>query len=225
METVFGHFAPHIYDRDLNESVFRRLRAQMVRTPDIHGRCAVVGSSTTLLKQPEGQRIDEAHTVIRVNSLPIMPEYFAQYTGNRTDVLFSTYDSYVHRNISNIPATTIFYCHIKKTGAGIQACWRRVSRDGAYRVSPGFVRFIKNSFRLYPWPSAGFMAFATAAVLCDTVHLYGFGQDQAFSNCSHYYNAYKGHATICSHQETQNRMRNSAAGIENYEDSLAQFQP
>lgn len=186
MQQAFGEYAPDVYARDnLNASHFQDLKAYMRFTPTFKGTCAVVGSSSSLLKSADGALIDSADTVVRVNAVPKLPELYAAYTGKRTDVLVTHFDKHVHRKSFTVIPPTVYYC-ISATMS--RACWNNVRKDGMFRVSPRLVRRVRRSHGLWPWPSTGFIAFEVANMLCDEVRLYGFGIDPLFSNCSHYYN-------------------------------------
>jgi len=214
MEEAFGGWAPDVYElNNLNASQFKQVKAQMRITPQFKGLCAVVGSSSSLLKTAEGALIDSADTVVRVNALPKLPDLFAAYTGKRTDVLVSTFDLHIHTVDLNPFPAMVFYCHTRSFS---RACWNGVSKDGMFRVCPRFVRRVRRSHGLLPWPSTGFIAFELANVLCDEVHVYGFGIDPLFSNCSHYYNAIKGDPSRCGIRGIGNRLGNSFAEHHNY---------
>jgi hypothetical protein len=211
MQQAFGEFAPDVYSPlRLNASYFQQLRAQMRIAPTFKGSCAVVGSSSSLLKTAYGELIDSADTVVRVNALPKLPHLYAAYTGKRTDVLVSTFDRHVHTTDLNV--TMVFYCHTSMSSG----CWNRVIEDGMYRVCPRFVHRIRKSHGLRPWPSSGFIAFELANVFCDEVWAYGFGIDPLFSNCSHYYNVFEGNPARCIYPLLGNRLRNSEKNHDRY---------
>jgi hypothetical protein len=208
MQEAFGQFAPGIYSPTyLNESQFQQLRAQMRIVPNFKGSCAVVGSSSTLLKSTDGSLIDSADTVVRVNELPKLPHLYAAYTGKRTDVLVSHYARHVHNvsQLKSLPAV-VFYCINKMFSS---TCWNAVREDGMFRVCPRFVRRVRRSTGLLPWPSTGLIAFELANVMCDEVRAYGFGIDPLFSNCSHYYNVRQGDPSRCGMKGLQGRVRSS----------------
>jgi hypothetical protein len=52
--------------------------------PKVHGTCAVVGSSGTLLRHKHGKEIDKAAKVLRFNLAPI--KGFGKHVGERTDI-------------------------------------------------------------------------------------------------------------------------------------------
>jgi len=195
MQEAFGEFVPGVYAQsNLHDAPhFQYLREHMRFAPPFKGSCAVVGSSSSLLKSADGALIDSADTVVRINSAPNLQRY-AAYTGNRTDVFVTHFDKHVHNTVDLIPPT-VFYC-ISATMS--RMCWDRVREDGMYRVGPRFIRRVRQSHGLMPWPSTGFIAFELANVLCDEVRAYGFGIDPLFSNCSHYYNVDRGDPARCT---------------------------
>jgi hypothetical protein len=217
MQEAFGQFAPEVYSRRfLDAFQFQQLRAQMRIVPKFKGSCAIVGSSSTLLKSADGALIDSADTVVRVNALPKLPHLYATYTGNRTDVLVSHFDKAVHNasKLASFPGVVfVFYCISKTMSA---SCWHAVRQDGMYRVCPRFVRRVQRSSGLFPWPSSGFIAFELANLLCDEVRAFGFGIDPLFSNCSHYYNALQDDSSRCVKNGLTDWTRNANAGHQVY---------
>ena len=203
-EAAFSSYVPGMYK--FNEAVFRDLRAHMRVAPAFTGTCAVVATSSTLLKRTDGARIDKAHTVIRVNSIPMLPHLFRAHTGSRTDVLVTTFDRWTHTNLtSHAQPVRVFYC----VNRHVDRCWTAARNDGLFRVSPGFVRTVQRMHGIRRWPSTGLVALSLANVLCDRVEAYGVGIDSTFSNCSHYYNADGGDPAICTHQVKEVHMRNT----------------
>jgi hypothetical protein len=187
-EAAFGDWADGMHSPTtvLDHSRFLQLREQMHIVPPFRGRCAVVGSSSSLLGRAEGARIDSADTVVRVNTPPVVPERWSNYTGTRTDVIVAAFQHDMYRLEDAVrPPARVYWCqsyHESRT------CWEQVSKDHLYRASPGFVRRVRHSHGIVRWPSSGFIAFELANLLCNQTELFGFGMDPLVSNCTHYYN-------------------------------------
>jgi hypothetical protein len=181
-EAAFGDWADgmHSPTKVLNYSRFLQLREQMQIMPPFKGRCAVVGSSSALLARAEGARIDSADTVVRVNTLPVVPERWSNYTGIRTDVIVGAFqhDMY-HLEDAARPPARVYWCQSYHES---RACWELVNKDHLYRASPGFVRRVRRSHGMVRWPSSGFIAFELANLLCEETELFGFGMDPLVSN-------------------------------------------
>ena len=180
MDLING-YSTGVYYKSFTHSVHTSIVRNMSDFPVVGKRCAVVGTSSSLLKHNQGKKIDAHDTVIRVNSVPLLKQY-AKYTGFRDDIRVSTYPMYPKqgKNVS-----VVYYCHIPWYPS---TCWRATHIDHRPRLSPRFVHQVKQSHGLRKWPTTGMIAFEVANRLCERVTLYGFGIDTSFSNCSHYYN-------------------------------------
>lgn len=174
-------FAPSVYYKSLTASRHHacivNASTSVVLFPTQRS-CAVVGSSSTLLKRATGTEIDSHDVVFRANTFPLHRR-FLPYTGNRTTVTVTTHSRHIH-----LPRESIVYCHMPWFGR----CWRDAPADGRPRVSPALIAHVKHRYGLRKWPSTGFLAVALADLLCARVSLYGFHSDPNYSNCSHYYN-------------------------------------
>lgn len=181
-EAAFSSYVPGVYK--FNESVFRELRAHMRVAPAFTGTCAVVATSSTLLKRTDGARIDRAHTVIRVNSIPMLPHLFRAHHTPEAEPTSSSPRSTDGRTPTSPPTRNRSVYFTASTGTSTGA-GQRPEHDGLFRVSPGFVRTVQRMHGIRRWPSTGLIALSRANVLCDRVEAYGFGIDSTFSNCSH----------------------------------------
>ena len=166
--------------------------------------CAVVGSSSTLLKHRDGSRIDGYSAVIRANSYPITRDDFA-FTGSKTSLVVSTFPSSMQHE------AVVFYCNTRWVGI----CWHSTRRDGRPRLSPALVTRVRQRYGVTRWPSTGLMAIALAQVLCKNISTFGFGIDRTFSNCSHFYNTRKDDVRNCT-LPNKTMFRNSQSRYSDY---------
>ena len=144
---------------------------------NVYNTCAVVGSSSRLLRTAEGVRIDAHTAVIRANDYPIVK--YASFLGRKTSLVISTFSRHLKPN-----SATIYYCHTR----WVHPCWYNVYRDKFPRLSPKFIMDVKRAYGISQWPTTGFLAIAFARIVCKTTTIFGFGIDPSFSNCTHYYN-------------------------------------
>lgn len=171
-------------------------RAAVARQPAsaIEGRtCAVVGSSSSLLRTRHGAEIDGAEIVMRINGAPTPAALQAQL-GRRTSLYLSTFPGLrpVKRKMHK-PAhldlfgavPVLFYCHVPY----LTTCWTNVLSDRFERISPLFVERVRHAINISRWPSTGAIAIAFALHMCASVRLYGFGGQQRVGNaeCAKYY--------------------------------------
>ena len=184
MDLMFG-YATGPYAKSLTRDVHSSIVKNMSDFPSVGKNCAVVGTSSSLLRRKLGKQIDAHDTVIRVNSVPLLEQY-NKYTGIRDDIRVSTYPMLPKESEG---VRVVYYCHIPWYPS---ACWYKTHIDHRPRLSPMFVQQVKQSHALKKWPTTGLMAFEVANRLCEHVTLYGFGIDTSFSNCSHYYNTQPG---------------------------------
>ena len=202
LEAMISGYNPDVYDRRLTRERYDNLTAAAREKAEVYSRllparatCAVVGSSSTLLKAERGREIDRADVVIRINSAPLEP-MFAAFTGSRETLRVSTYSGApsVCDQAAREGRACLYYCHT----AWLGGCWLQARVDGVPRLSPRFVVQVARSHslasgtehapELHHWPSTGLIAFEVANRLCRRVFTYGFGIDTNFSNCTHYYN-------------------------------------
>lgn len=176
--SIFANYAPGIYN--MNETHYWEHVAHMARFDKTWDRCAVVGTSSVLLKVPLGKYIDGFDAIFRVNDAPI-DDAFVRFTGARDHIRVGTHP------MSSKSKHTIYYCHIRWYPT---QCWSKTAVDHHPRVSPSFVRTVKRSHNLQKWPTSGLIAYEIANRLCNSIKVFGFGIDPSFSNCSHYYNTY-----------------------------------
>lgn len=202
LEAMISGYNPDVYDRRLTRERYDNLTAAAREKAEVFSQllparatCAVVGSSSTLLKVERGREIDRADVVIRINSAPLEP-MFAAFTGSRETLRVSTYsgEGSVCDQAAREGRACLYYCHT----AWLGGCWLQARVDGVPRLSPRFVVQVARSHslasstehapELHHWPSTGLIAFEVANHLCRRVFTYGFGIDTGFSNCTHYYN-------------------------------------
>ena len=99
----------------------------------VHRSCAVVGSSSSLLRAQNGPAIDSADFIIRVNNAPL-PRRFVPHLGRRTSLTIRTFgDTFPHPTLASMRshapisheatedhgAPTLFYCHVPY----LSRCW------------------------------------------------------------------------------------------------------
>lgn len=140
-------------------------------------RCAVVGSSSSLLQHTFGYEIDRADWVIRINDAPT-PVSLHAYVGRRTDVVVKTHETLTHlEGFHALPAQAgvlrVYYCHVP----WVSRCWMEAAHDGYERLSPRLITWARQSIRTLRWPTSGAMAIALSLHLCNSTRLYGFGPD------------------------------------------------
>lgn len=177
-ESLFKYY-PNVYK--FHENNYSELvKETKFEDVPVQDECAVVGTSSTLLEQPNGKIID-SYFVIRVNGVP--PEsLFLNYTGKRDDIHVGTYP--VNRN--HLTKRIIVYCHVSWFPS---KCWNSIKTDKNYRISPYLVYKTRKKYKLNKkFPTSGLIAIEFANSMCNKVHLFGFGINTSFSNCSHYYN-------------------------------------
>ena len=208
MNTAFQHYNAQIHP-DLTETMFLSF-TQHYNMSGFHrltfDTCAVVGSSSTLLKVKDGDVIDNHTVVFRVNGFPFQKKLQA-FTGKKTSITFTS-------NAKVSDGRTVVYCLVPWVGS----CWWDTKHDHHPRLSPGFVKYVKQRYNLKKWPSTGLMAVAFAQTVCNTIDTFGFGIDPLFSNCSHYYNVnLKTHAR-CIHPKRV-FYRNTQRNYNSYKDS------
>lgn len=184
MDEAFEHYSHGIYPW-MNASTHRGFWAAFdlsaVQGLDF-STCAVVGSSSTLLRHRQGARIDSYSAVIRSNSYPL-DAIFAQHVGTQTSLTVATYSRFAKPR-----RATIFYCLVRHR----DSCWTRSPSDRVPRLSPRLIARTMREYNLTRRPSAGMMSVALARRLCKNVTTFGFGIDASFSNCTHYYNVVSG---------------------------------
>lgn len=203
---MFSAYAPGVYD--MNQTQHRRHVTEMTNLDENWSRCAIVGSSSVLLKTPMGKYIDGFDAIFRVNDAPIDAE-FLNYTGVREHIRIGTYP------IKTKAIRTIYYCHTRWYPT---RCWLTTSVDHFPRVSPAFVRTVRRSHNLRKWPTSGLIAYEVANRLCESIEVFGFGIDPSFSNCSHYYNTDRADVRKCVYRYGL-RLRNSMRAYKKYEKS------
>lgn len=99
---MFANYAPGVYD--MNETHYWKHVAHMAKFDDTWDRCAVVGTSSVLLKAKLGKYIDGFDAIFRVSDAPI--DYaFVDFTGARNHIRVGTYP--MRSNAEH----TIYYCH------------------------------------------------------------------------------------------------------------------
>jgi hypothetical protein len=216
---VDGGFAPedevHAYSQPSLSTV---LAWQLASAQQPVGRavsCAVVGSSSSLLEASEGEAIDKAEWVIRVNNAPAGPrcwkrgrdqgqvtvcdgEADRKHIGSRTTFYVNTFqdvrvlNATLHLRSSTRPAPrtwgearVVYYCHVPWPSR----CWDNAMSDGSQRLSPRLVAQAKRSMGLsrHRWPSTGSMAIMFALHHCHSVQIYGFDRTPAENLCAKYY--------------------------------------
>lgn len=184
MDEAFEHHSLEIYpwmNASSHRDFWTAFNLSYIRGLDF-STCAVVGSSSALLKHKQGARIDGHSVVIRANSYPF-GAMFAQHVGARTSLTVATYSRFAKPR----PAT-IFYCLVRHR----DSCWARSLSDRVPRLSPGLIARTMREYDLSRRPSAGMMSVALARRLCKNLTMFGFGIDASFSNCTHYYNVVSG---------------------------------
>ena len=169
---------------------------QLVPSPRAPARgraasCAVVGSSGSVLDRMDGDTIDAADVVIRVNAAPT-PWTLRRHVGARTTFYLNAYLPGVRSprgrgSVSSFPGgrvgptPVVFYCQ----NLWVAECWSRIAHDGAERVSPRLVADAAARLRLTAKaPTSGFVALILALHLCNHTRAYGFGGG---SRCARYY--------------------------------------
>ena len=189
MDVVFRSFDNSIYSK-MTPSLYNNF-VQNYNFSSFHNlsfeSCAVVGSSSTLLKKPEGQYIDSHTFVIRTNGFPYSKQY-EPFLGSKISLVLTAGTKHTRGSNKNF-----VYCLVPWVGS----CWWDSLRDHLPRISPGFVKRVKKMLKLRMWPSTGLMAVSFARLFCKSVNTFGFGIDQTFSNCSHYYNVDTVNFTRC----------------------------
>jgi hypothetical protein len=169
-------------------------------SPALHSwsNCSVVGSSGILLHREQGQMIDSANAVIRVNTGPV--HGFEQHVGRRTTMRLWGFlpppGGYNAENASHAasdrhatgPANgvdgqdgaLIVYCQPVKWLSG---CWTAITHRPVPRVSPLVWERVRAHMRLATgrktegkFPSTGAIAIWIARQLCRKVHVFGFGE-------------------------------------------------
>ena len=151
-----------------------------------HGRgrirsCAVVGSSSVLLRSEHGREIDEAEWVIRMNDAPT-PAHLRAHVGSRTSIHINVGSTLrmtgegkpVRTNRLRNGTRVVYYC--RGHGAAVANCWSGTAHDDGVveRLSPRLVAWARQSIRTLKWPTSGAMAVAMALHVCDRTRLYGF---------------------------------------------------
>lgn len=207
-ESLFKYY-PNIYN--FHKSKYGEL-VKEIKFEDIpiQDDCAVVGTSSTLLEQPKGRIID-SYFVIRVNGVP-SESLFLNYTGKRNDIHVGTYPV----NPKHLTKRTVVYCHVSWFPS---KCWNRIKTDKNYRISPYLVYKTRKQYRLNKkFPTSGLIAVEFAKSMCNKVHLFGFGINTSFSNCSHYYNVQNlKNPNKCSYSKKYGgKTNNSPAFYEDY---------
>ena len=184
----------------LCELFFERLAHATVDAPRRFGTCAVVGSGGTLSGSGSGEAIDAHDAVIRFNGAPI--ESFAADVGRRTTVWVVAGMHLIQPARVKPPQLVALYCSNAWLGSchfGLLAARRKVgsvmlinpqlaSDTAALPLGDGPAARVSANGRTRP--SAGLMGVALAAKLCDSVRLYGFGNDShpnSSGACRHYY--------------------------------------
>ena len=210
MEDVFRRYHPITY-KSMRADVYENMTLsskteyeKIEQTVKANLSCAVVGTSSTLLKKKYGKEIDASDIVFRINNIKLLNTY-AEYTGQREDIRIATYPF----KMQNV--TLIYYCHVPWFPS---VCWTRSTLDRKLRISPFFVFHVKRSHGLLKWPTTGLVAYEVANALCSTVKTYGFGIS-AISNCSHFYNVDL-KTWKCGHMYGGAKMRNSPSMYKNY---------
>ena len=132
-------------------STLQEWRTQSGMKPMGHPqRCAVVGSSFSLLKAWGGPEIDSADWVIRVNNAPA-PAHQAGRLGSKTSLTLNVFPELYFLNASRHlrgrlrpPAPTVdgarvlYYCHTP----WVSRCWDNAAVDREQRLSPRFVAHV-----------------------------------------------------------------------------------
>jgi len=179
-----------------------RFHAKILAAPPGQRRCAVVGSSATLLGAALGSEIDGADFVLRVNSAPTAG--FEADVGRRTSLRIVTLLPFRHlRYCSHVTegerrrqcggqtadAPMVVYCNTPWRGA----CWSDIADDPVPRASPAIVERTRAlaKLRAAVFPSSGLLAVMMALSLCEAVSAYGFGTT-ATQRCAHYFGDGKG---------------------------------
>lgn len=157
------------------------------------GRCAVVGSSgSLLLGPPRGFLIDDRSrhdTVIRINAAPT--QGFEDYAGRRTDLRVLGFLGHLRavdepRRERPAPSeATLVYC---QPARAFTSCWLNISSSlpryygSSPRVSPlvwpalrASIRSVSGRTTIGTLPSTGAVAIHVAMRLCSRVAVFGFG--------------------------------------------------
>ncbi|XP_065840322.1 type 2 lactosamine alpha-2,3-sialyltransferase-like isoform X2 [Oscarella lobularis] len=151
--------------------------------------CALVGSSANLLNFKLGKDIDSRDVVIRMNGAPTRG--CEKHVGNRTDVVilnlsgFSCGPDGIPRNHPLLLINSVQDMNVKSTGIAGE-CKRKYGRK-IYSVSD-FLRFLPNlasneyhkryrtsASRGRHMSSSGVKGLFFGLLVCDVVHVYGFG--------------------------------------------------
>ena len=149
--------------------------------------CAVVGSSSSLLRHRFGDEIDSAAVVVRTNQSPRKHVY--AHVGRRTDVRVwgfiplprsNQYQRAEWVNDSAVADAFLIYCPPVRW---LSECWREIARDGDPRLHPSAWRLAQRLIhtnrtrceKIGCFPSTGAMAVLFALSVCARVVVYGFG--------------------------------------------------
>ena len=147
------------------------------------GTCAVVGSSTSLLRSLHGRFIDSHDAVYRVNRAPTAG--YGRFVGRRTSVRVwgdqTLPEDAAPRWLAPSEALVIYCGPVSYVGH----CWRKISRFPWPRLSP--IAFEEAALSIHgegfsPWrglankfPTSGAMAVWLALARCRQVSAFGFG--------------------------------------------------
>ena len=154
-----------------------------------HRACAVVGSSSKLLDFRDGDAIDAADLVFRVNH-PLVPPILQPHIGSRTDVHVDPLQLAARRVVyHNATSVQIFTCtsnhdfpvclHFAprtdvRDGRLADGRWDKAAPalDVVARMLAASMHYKRGAFDR---PTTGFMAVMVALHICDETRLYGFG--------------------------------------------------
>ena len=179
----------------------RLARVTVPRPPARYRSCALVGSGGILSRSGSGAAIDAHEAVLRFNGAPL--EGFVRDVGNRTTVWVVAGQHLLGPHTVRPGELVALYCSNAWLGAchfGLLLPKRRAGNHPIMLLNPMLVQDTAdlpaagNATRmpgsLRTRPSAGLMGVSLAAKLCDSVTLYGFGNDSHPNNsnaCRHYY--------------------------------------
>lgn len=205
LNMIFHSFAPQVYrmNKTVFQSFYDAYDMRSIRNISFRN-CAVIGTSSILLKRQDGEKIDTFDVVVRINGFPLS-ENLKNFTGSKTSLTVTS---------NAKKGGTIVYCLVPWIGH----CWWKTKEEHIPRISPGFVKLVKTKFNLKKWPSTGIISIAVAQSLCESVTTFGFGIDKSFSNCSHYYNVDRQNTSRCKHP-TQTFYTLSSSAYDKYKKS------